>query len=113
MKANTKLYSIQYSALRKNSNVLKFRCTLNKDKKIFKVSITSTGVNHTQVQSRYKCDDLSIRCQSFTVEIKFKCSKEQSQYLSCQGLSVHLQPFPTMPPYMQANGALSVMGLIE
>ena len=34
MKANTKLYSTQYSALRKIS---KFKCTLNKDKKIFKV----------------------------------------------------------------------------
>ena len=32
MKANPKLYSTQYSALRKkilSSNVLKFRCTLN------------------------------------------------------------------------------------
>ena len=55
MKANTKLCSTQYSALRKIS---KFKCTLNKDKKIFKVSITSTGVNHIQVQSRFKCDDL-------------------------------------------------------
>ena len=40
---------------------------------MFKVSITSTSVNHIQVQLRFKCDDLGIRCQSFTVEIKFKC----------------------------------------
>ena len=41
--------------------------------KNFKVSITSTGVNHIQVQSMFKCDDLDVRCQSFIVEIKFKC----------------------------------------
>ena len=31
--------------------------------------------NHIQVQiqSKFKCDDLGIRCQSFTIEIKFKC----------------------------------------
>ena len=39
----------------------------------FEVSITSTDVNHIQVQSMFKCDDLDIRCQSFAVEIKFKC----------------------------------------
>ena len=33
MKANTKLCSTQYSALK----ISKFKCTLNKDKKIFKV----------------------------------------------------------------------------
>ena len=62
MKANTKLCSTQYSALRKIS---KFKCTLNKDRKIFKVSITSARVNHiqVQVQSKFKCDDLGIRCQ--------------------------------------------------
>ena len=42
---------------------------------IFKVSITSASVNHiqVQVQSKFKCDDLGIRCQSFTIEIKSKC----------------------------------------
>ena len=55
--------------------ISKFKCTLNKDRKIFKVSITSASVNHIQVQiqSKFKCDDLGIKCQSFTVEIKSKC----------------------------------------
>ena len=41
----------------------------------FQSSITSANVNHiqVQVQSKFKCDDLGIKCQSFTVEIKFKC----------------------------------------
>ena len=49
MKANTKLCSTQYSALGKN----------------FQSSITSASVNHiqVQVQSKFKCDDLGIRCQ--------------------------------------------------
>ena len=39
----------------------------------FQSSITSTDVNHIQIQSRFKCDDLNVRCQSFIVEIKFNC----------------------------------------
>ena len=40
----------------------------------FQSSITSASVNHiqVQVQSKFKCDDLGIKCQSFTIEIKFK-----------------------------------------
>ena len=43
----------------------KFKCTLNKDKKNFQSSITSASVNHIQVQiqSKFKCDDLDIKCQ--------------------------------------------------
>ena len=42
----------------------------------FQSSITSASVNHiqVQVQSKFKCDDLDIKCQSFTIEIKFKCN---------------------------------------
>ena len=92
----------------------------------FQSSITSASVNHiqVQVQSKFRCDDLGIKCQCINDHYQFvsivvlyhstinpqvelnctekietiNCSKEQSQYLSCQGLSVHLQPFPTMPP---------------
>ena len=39
----------------------------------FQSSITSASVNHIQVQVQSKCDDLGIKCQSFTIEIKFKC----------------------------------------
>ena len=61
MKANTKLCSTQYSALKFS----KFKYTLNKDRKNFQSSITSASVNHiqVQVQSKFKCDDLGIRCQ--------------------------------------------------
>ena len=66
MKANTKLCSTQYSALRKIS---KFKCTLNKDRKNFQSSITSASVNHiqVQVQSKFKCDDLGIKCQCINI----------------------------------------------
>ena len=29
----------------------------------FQSSITSASVNHIQVQSKFKCDDLGIKCQ--------------------------------------------------
>ena len=42
----------------------------------FQSSITSASVNHiqVQVQSKFKCDDLGIGCQSFTIEVKFNIS---------------------------------------
>ena len=48
----------------------------------FQSSITSASVNHIQVQiqSKFKCDDLGIKCQSFTIEIKFKCQYINDHY---------------------------------
>ena len=52
----------------------------------FQSSITSASVNHfqVQVQSKFKCDDLGIRCQSFTIEIKFKCDDLVNQVSTYQ-----------------------------
>ena len=49
----------------------------------FQSSITSASVNHiqVQVQSKFKCDDLGIKCQSFTVEIKCQYINDHYQLL--------------------------------
>ena len=52
----------------------------------FQSSIRSASVNHiqVQVQSKFKCDDLGIKCQSFTIEIKFKCDDLVNQVSTYQ-----------------------------
>ena len=41
----------------------------------FQNSITSASVNHiqVQVQSKFKCDDLGIKCQLQMIDINSKC----------------------------------------
>ena len=39
----------------------------------FQSSITSASVNHIQVQVQSSVMTLVKKCQSFTIEIKFKC----------------------------------------
>ena len=52
----------------------------------FQSSITSASVNHIQVQiqSKFKCDDLGIKYQSFTIEIESKCDDLVNQVSTYQ-----------------------------